>query len=108
MRLFPLVLEPPSLADQTDDWSRLKRALATTYDQPDFTIDLLAYQTDDWSRLKQVLSTLYSLAHLTIDLPTLRRLGVMLREYDWAVTAVIEMNTWDRPNGPPLSRFVTP
>lgn len=75
MRLFSLVLEPPSMADQTDDWSRLKRAVTTTY----------------------------NLADLTIDLPTLRRLGSTLRDPmgNWAVTAVIEMNTWDHPLRPP-------
>jgi uncharacterized 2Fe-2S/4Fe-4S cluster protein (DUF4445 family) len=73
LRLFPLSLDPPSMADQTDDWSRLKRTLATTF----------------------------GLADLTTDLPTLRRLGTTLREHNWAVTAVIELDTWDRPNGPP-------
>ncbi|MBE7553983.1 MAG: DUF4445 domain-containing protein [Anaerolineales bacterium] len=73
LRLFPLTLDPPSMADQTDDWSRLKRAL----------------------------SVVYGLANLTADLPTLCRLGTTLREHDWAVTAVIELDTWDRPNGPP-------
>jgi uncharacterized 2Fe-2S/4Fe-4S cluster protein (DUF4445 family) len=73
MRLFPLALDPPSMADQTDDWSRLKRALATSY----------------------------GVANLTTDLATLRCLGTALREQGWAVTAVIELDTWDHPNGPP-------
>jgi uncharacterized 2Fe-2S/4Fe-4S cluster protein (DUF4445 family) len=73
MRLVPLRLDPPTTADQTDDWSRLKRDLVATRE----VTDLIA------------------------DLPTLRRLGAALREYDWAVTAVIEMDTWDRPDGPP-------
>ena len=73
MRLVALTLDPPSTADQTDDWSRLKRALIATREVPD----------------------------LVADLPTLRRLGTALREHKWAVTAVIEMDTWDRPNGPP-------
>lgn len=72
LRLFPLELEPPSVADQTDDWSRLKRALATAH----------------------------GIADLTVDLPTLRRLGTTLREQDWRVNAVVELDTWDRPNGP--------
>jgi uncharacterized 2Fe-2S/4Fe-4S cluster protein (DUF4445 family) len=73
MRLFPLTLEPPSMADQTDDWSRLKRAMATTHNVSD----------------------------LTIDLPTLRQLGTTLREHNWAVNAVVEMDTWESPEGPP-------
>jgi len=72
MRLYPLELDPPSMADQTDDWSRLKRALATDHGVSD----------------------------LTADLPTLRRLGTILREQEWNVTAVVELNTWDRPDGP--------
>ncbi len=73
MRLFSLELDPPSMADQTDDWSRLKRALTTTY----------------------------GLSDLTADMPTLRRLGTTLREHNWSVTAVIELDTWDHPDGPP-------
>jgi len=73
MRLVPLVLDPPSMADQTDDWSRLKRAMVAAREVSD----------------------------LTADLSTLRRLGTALREYDWTVTAVVEMDTWDHPEGPP-------
>jgi uncharacterized 2Fe-2S/4Fe-4S cluster protein (DUF4445 family) len=101
LRLFPLVLDPPSMADQTDDWSRLKRALATPYNLDDLTIDLLANRTEDWSRLKQALATTPGLTNLTTDLPTLRQLGAILRENDWTVTAVIELDSWDHPNGPP-------
>lgn len=129
LHLFPLTLDPPTMADQTDDWSRLKRALvtifgpgdftidlltnrtedwarlkrilATTFGAGDFTIDLLANRTEDWAHLKRILAAPYGLADLTADLPTLRRLGTTLREYNWAVTAVVEMDTWDRPNGPP-------
>jgi uncharacterized 2Fe-2S/4Fe-4S cluster protein (DUF4445 family) len=73
LRLFPLMLDPPSMADQTDDWSRLKRTLAT----------------------------MHGVSNLTADLATLRGLGLVLREYEWKVTAVVEMDTWDRPQGPP-------
>ena len=73
IRLFHLELDPPSLADQTDDWSRLQRTMATTYAIPS----------------------------LTADWPTLRQLSAKLREYNWMVTAIVEMDTWDRPDGPP-------
>ncbi len=73
LRLFPVVLEPPTMADQTDDWSRLKRALVTGH----------------------------GITGLTVDLPTLRRLGTTLRAHNWAVAAVVELDSWDRPNGPP-------
>jgi uncharacterized 2Fe-2S/4Fe-4S cluster protein (DUF4445 family) len=71
MRLFPVELDSPDMTDQTDDWSRLKRVMATTYDVSD----------------------------LTADLPTLRWLGSVLREHNWTATAVVEMDTWDRPGG---------
>jgi len=71
MRLFEVKLDPPEMADQTDDWSRLKRFVTTSYDVSD----------------------------LTADLSTLRRLGGILREHGWAATAVVEMDTWDRPDG---------
>ena len=80
LRLFSLALDPPTMMDQTDDWSRLKRALATSYDLTD----------------------------LTADLPTLRQLGATLREHNWQVTAVIELDTWDRPHGPPRLLAVLP
>ncbi len=72
MQLVPLTIDPPTMDDQTDDWSRLKRAMALNY----------------------------GISDLTIDLATLRKLGTTLREADWSVTAVVELDTWDRPNGP--------
>lgn len=66
-------LTPPSLDDQTDDWARLGRELARQH----------------------------GLRGLTADLPTLQKLGATLRASDWAVTAVVERDAWDRPHGPP-------
>ena len=74
MRLFSLELDPPDMADQTDDWSRLKRALSTNYDVSD----------------------------LTADLPTMRRLGQVLREHNWTTTAVVELEIWDHSSSPRL------
>lgn len=65
-------MEPPSMADQTDDWSRLKRAL----------LPLLECES------------------LAIPMPMLRRMGEILREANWRVTAVIELGAWDRPECP--------
>ncbi len=73
LRLFPLTIEPPSLGDQTDDWSRLKRELSIQHNVPE----------------------------LVLELSVLKNLGQSLRENNWQVTAVVEMKTWDRPNGPP-------
>jgi uncharacterized 2Fe-2S/4Fe-4S cluster protein (DUF4445 family) len=65
-------IDPPSMADQTDDWSRLKRALLPKLD----------------------------CRALAISMPMLRRLGTILRQSEWRVTAVVEMGTWDRPECP--------
>ncbi|MCS6843590.1 MAG: ASKHA domain-containing protein [Caldilineales bacterium] len=73
LQAFFLALDPPSLADQTDDWSRLQRGLAGAY----------------------------GVSGLTADMDLLRRLGEVLRSADWQVTAVVELDAWDRPAGPP-------
>jgi uncharacterized 2Fe-2S/4Fe-4S cluster protein (DUF4445 family) len=73
LRKYAVTLEPPSLQDQTDDWSRLQRELARRYD----------------------------LRGLQASLPSLRKLGQALREGEWTVTVVLELDTWDRPSGPP-------
>jgi len=75
VRKFFLEIEPPSLADNTDDLARLRR-------------DLQAQHGVDAQRM-------------TADLATLRRLGPVLREAQWKVTAVLEMDTWASPDGPP-------
>jgi uncharacterized 2Fe-2S/4Fe-4S cluster protein (DUF4445 family) len=75
VRKFFLEIEPPSLADNTDDLARLRR-------------DLQAQHEVDAQRM-------------TADLATLRRLGPVLREAQWKVTAVLEMDTWASPDGPP-------
>ena len=72
MRLVPVVLPPPTMEDQTDDWSRLRRTLAAEH----------------------------GIVNPSIDLATLRKLGKTLRDADWTVTCVVEQDTWDRPEGP--------
>jgi uncharacterized 2Fe-2S/4Fe-4S cluster protein (DUF4445 family) len=73
LRKYTITLEPPSLQDQTDDWSRLRRELERRY----------------------------SLEGLRIQLAVLKKLGRVLREGEWTVTAVVELDAWDRPDGPP-------
>lgn len=80
LRKFVVTMEPPSLADQTDDWSRLQRELARRYD----------------------------LRNLQVSLPVLRKLGRALREGDWTVTVVVELDSWDHPEGPPRLLDVLP
>jgi uncharacterized 2Fe-2S/4Fe-4S cluster protein (DUF4445 family) len=59
----PLVLSPPSMDDQTDDWSRLKTAL----------------------RQKS------GYVNIQISLDILRNIGAVLREADWQVTAIVDI-----------------
>jgi uncharacterized 2Fe-2S/4Fe-4S cluster protein (DUF4445 family) len=80
LRKYIVTLEPPSLEDQTDDWSRLKRELVRRY----------------------------NLEGVEISLPVVRRLGTALREGDWTVTVVVELDNWQRPEGPPRLIDVLP
>jgi uncharacterized 2Fe-2S/4Fe-4S cluster protein (DUF4445 family) len=80
LRAFYLVLEPPSLADQTDDWSRLQTALRRQH----------------------------GVGALRADLAVLRNLGGVLRSADWQVTAILEMDTWQQPGGPARLLAVLP
>jgi uncharacterized 2Fe-2S/4Fe-4S cluster protein (DUF4445 family) len=59
-----LTLTPPSMDDQTDDWSRIKRALRTQ------------------ANVSEVVTSLNSL----------RYIGKLLRECDWQVSAILECN----------------
>ncbi|MDF1513986.1 MAG: ASKHA domain-containing protein [Anaerolineae bacterium] len=58
-------------------------------------------QTDDWSRLKRELASQHHIEGLTAQLPVLRRCASALRHGDWVVTIVIEMDRWDGPAGSP-------
>ncbi len=80
LRKYSVTLAPPSLQDQTDDWSRLQRELARCY----------------------------GLRNIQASLPVLRKLGQALRQGDWTVTVVVELDTWDRPEGPPRLVDVLP
>ena len=80
IRRVCLHIESPSLADNTDDMSRLRRALA----QETGITDVRA------------------------RLPMLQKLAAVLRSGDWNVTVVIETDTWDMPGGPPRLVDVLP
>ncbi|NLS77573.1 MAG: DUF4445 domain-containing protein [Chloroflexi bacterium] len=80
LRKYVVTMKEPSLDDQTDDWSRLRRELA-----------------------KQ-----YQVEGLVAELPVLRRLQSALREGEWTVTAVVELDRWDAPAGPPRLVDVLP
>ena len=80
IRKYIVTLEPPTLQDQTDDWSRLQRELARRHDLHD----------------------------LQASLAVLRKLGTALRQGEWTVTVVVELDAWDRPEGPPRLLDVLP
>lgn len=61
MRCLHLTLTPPSMDDQTDDWSRLQRALRQQA----------------------------GIENTQISLPLLRKLGRTLRQGNWRVTAIV-------------------
>ncbi len=67
LRRVPLTLSPPTMEDQTDDWSRLETAL------------------------RQQLG----FGSLTADLEVIRSLGQVLRESDWKVTALLHTPRWE-------------
>jgi uncharacterized 2Fe-2S/4Fe-4S cluster protein (DUF4445 family) len=73
-------IEPPSLSDSTDDMSRLRRALA-----------------------QQV-----GITDLRARLSVLQKLAAALRADHWNVTAIVETDTWDMPDGPPRLVDVLP
>ncbi len=64
VRRVHLAIEPPSLDDQTTDWDRLLRALSLQYD----------------------------IQNVTASLPMLRTLARDLRDAEWDVTAVLDMD----------------
>jgi uncharacterized 2Fe-2S/4Fe-4S cluster protein (DUF4445 family) len=67
IRRISLTLSPPSMDDQTDDWSRLQTAIR-----------------------KEA-----GVSELRASLEMLRELGGLLREGDWQVTATMNSRTWD-------------
>lgn len=64
VRRFHLELTPPSMDDQTDDWSRLQTAL----------------------RLR------YGFSHVSCSLGLLQHIGSALREGEWKVTVVLDVS----------------
>jgi len=73
VRQLHLEIPPPSLADNTTDFERLKREL----------------------------NRQHNVGELVANLPVVRRLARTLRDADWDVTAVLEMHNWRFENGPP-------
>ena len=49
-------------------------------------------QTDDWSRLQTALRSQYQVESVTCSLNLLKKIGSILRDGDWKVTAILEKN----------------
>jgi uncharacterized 2Fe-2S/4Fe-4S cluster protein (DUF4445 family) len=75
LRKFAVTLEPPSLQDQTDDWSRLQRELARKH----------------------------NVYGMQASMPVLRKLGHALRDGEWTVTVVVDLDPLgsSKPEGSP-------
>jgi len=106
IRRYFLHLKPPDLADQTDDWSRLRRELARE-------------GVHDVRTSLQVLQSVGSILRGGDessppdegaipgagggDPNAAGGDGFWSSGYEpWAVTAVVSVDTWDQPSGPPL------
>lgn len=72
IRRVPLTLSPPSMDDQTDDWSRIQTAIRQ---QAGF-------------------------GSLSTSLRQLRKIGAVLRDGDWRVTGIVDAEAWDCPECP--------
>jgi uncharacterized 2Fe-2S/4Fe-4S cluster protein (DUF4445 family) len=72
IRRMTLTLTPPSMDDQTDDWSRLQTALRQHV----------------------------GVEEVQISLMQLRRIGHILRKGDWETTTILDSNAWDCPGCP--------
>ncbi len=81
-RLAAEIQPPPGYHPQRDQ--SLKR-LHLTLDPPS-----MDDQRDDWSRLQTAVRQQAGISNLTISLPLLQKIGKVLREGNWRVTAVVE------------------
>lgn len=96
-------LEPPSLADNTDDFARLQRALSRQHG-----IRFANGRLNAHDSASEVMGVQHGIARVTTNLPVLRKLGPTLRQADWQVTVVLEMDTWVQPEGPPRIIDIVP
>lgn len=58
-------------------------------------------QTDDWGRFQTALRQEAGIEQVQVSLPILQRLGIILRQGEWQVTAILDMQAWDRVGAPP-------
>ena len=84
VRRLVLDVLPPSMDNQTDDWSRLQNALRRT--------------------LSTDVATESGISTLEVSLPLLRRIGHTLREGNWQATAILDMVS--KADGSPAARLI--
>lgn len=94
---YYLRLAPPDLADQTDDWSRVARELARHgIENPQVSLPLLR-------EMPRILRAMPDEANQGAEPTEEDELPDIWRDTaePWQVTAVVALDTWDRPQGPP-------
>ncbi|MCX7670868.1 MAG: 2Fe-2S iron-sulfur cluster-binding protein, partial [Anaerolineae bacterium] len=92
-----LQLDPPDLSDQTDDWSRVMRELARFgVENPQVSLALLR-------EMPLILRGTRNEATEANPAPDETEATDIWHEAaePWRVTAVVALDSWDRPNGPP-------
>lgn len=57
-------------------------------------------QTDDWSRVQTAARKQAGVTDLKISLQMLQKIGAVIREGDWKITAVLNAKSWDCPDCP--------
>ncbi len=75
--------------------SQTVRRIAVTLNPPS-----MSDQTDDWSRLLTALRQQAGIGELQASLAQIRQMGRTLREGEWKVTAVLNTTPWDCPDCP--------
>ncbi|MGD2078409.1 MAG: ASKHA domain-containing protein, partial [Chloroflexota bacterium] len=91
VRRVNVTLTPPSMDDQTDDWSRLQTALRRMPEALSFGD-------------QEEPDTASKLARLQASLPLIRRIGRVMREGEWRVTAILELD--QDAEGQPAARLL--
>ncbi|HLE14383.1 MAG TPA: ASKHA domain-containing protein [Anaerolineales bacterium] len=72
------------------------QAVSLSLDPPD-----MSDQTDDWSRVQTALRQQAGIQEVQVSLGLLQKLGYLLRSSDWQVTALLDLQAWDRVEQPP-------
>jgi uncharacterized 2Fe-2S/4Fe-4S cluster protein (DUF4445 family) len=99
IRRYFLRLDPPSLADQTDDWARVTRALATLgVPRPQATLNTM-----------RCMPSVLRGENCPPEPETTEEKSIWDEgPTPWEVTVVVALDSWDRPDGPPQLLAILP